>query len=663
MRSALAFLTLVLAAANAEDHRPPGGDLPPRQSLTTHLSVLPGGRFADPILWTRTVGPAPSAMAVGPYEHFVVTADGGPRPFTLSILEEEKVQYRYRHVRVPRRPGRGDRAPGGQWQSGYTGLAFTGRASLYASEGNSGRIRLLQLSKCRQKALVDLNTQGFEDSYSAALAYDSKRKLLYAIDEANDRLAIVDARLNRVISSVATGLLPFALGLSPDRQRVYVTNAGVRGAAGADDPRSNSVCAIDVRDAANPRVVACTAAGTPTGGRVIGGSSPSAVLAFGDRVYVANAHNDSLTVLDAASLRRIHDIPIRVPGLESLRGVTPVSLAHHPLSGWLFVAEAGINAVGVIDTRNDKLIGHIPIGQAPTGIAIRGDVAWVLASEHLGPNAGRRWRYNDIYHDVRFGLVCQFGINYEKHPAQERLSVYQPDDPAANEDPQENVAYPVPLTPMEHSVREVTPRVYYLNGFFQAEEPEPPPAEIRHLVLIVRENRSFDELLGDVSDAANSSVRGDANYARFGMRGLASPRRSEFAQRDVAVTPNLHAIAARWALSDNFYSDAKFDTDGHYWLAGVYPDAWTLASLAPSYAGQKDARPQSRAPGRRLFFQGATDPVPEQYPEAGTLWHHLARHEIPFLRFDEGASDQERATHFIDAIRSRFEKPALPCPG
>ena len=78
------------------------------------------------------------------------------------------------------------------------------------------------------------------------------------------------------------------------------------------------------------------------------------MLAAGNRVYVANAHNDSITVLEADDLRRITDIPIRVPGLDSLRGVTPVSLAYHAESHWLFVAEAGINAVGVIDTRRDR---------------------------------------------------------------------------------------------------------------------------------------------------------------------------------------------------------------------------------------------------------------------------------------------------------------------
>ena len=90
---------MLLAALKGADYRPPAGDQPPHDSPTSFFSVLPGGRFMEPVIRTRIVGPAPSVMAVGPYEHFVVTADGGPLPFSLSILEEDKVQYRYHSVR------------------------------------------------------------------------------------------------------------------------------------------------------------------------------------------------------------------------------------------------------------------------------------------------------------------------------------------------------------------------------------------------------------------------------------------------------------------------------------------------------------------------------------------------------------------------------------
>ena len=154
------------------------------------------------------------------------------------------------------------------------------------------------------------------------------------------------------------------------------------------------------------------------------------------------------------------------------------------------------------------------------------------------------------------------------------------------------------------------------------------PAALRHPVVILRENRTFDELLGDVGDAANSSVRADPDFARFGLHGLASTLRAKFAERDVAVTPNLHAIAATLGSGRQLFQRREVRY-GRPLLAlgqsirmpGRWP-RWRHRTLA-----ERSAAAVSR-PGRRLFFQGSTDPVPEQYPEPGTLWHHLQRQKF-----------------------------------
>src|SRR5205814_3183193 len=91
--------------------------------------------------------------------------------------------------------------------------------------------------------------------------------------------------------------------------------------------------------------------------------------------------------------------------------------------------------------------------------------------------------------------------------------------------------------------------------------PEEPPEAIRRVVLIVKENRTFDEVLGDVAQIGqvpDPSVRVQAvpQLARFGMHGLAAGRRTQFSIKDAAITPNQHAMAQRWAVSDNFYADA-----------------------------------------------------------------------------------------------------------
>ena len=636
-------LTAMAAAwlPSAADHRPPAGAAGPQYDLDENISVLPGGRLVKPVHIALATGPIPTAFAVSPSRRFIVAADGGPLPFTLTILQHDSdspASYRPVFSRVP--SGQQCSRPA-QWRTGFRGLVFADDSSLYASEGETGRIRLVSLPKLRQHASIDLNTNGYRGSYSTALAHDAKRRLLYALDEANNRLVIIDSIYNRIVASIRIGPLPFALAVSPDGGRVYVTHAGFDAAPGL----SNSVAAVDVQDAQAPRVLAFIPSGTPVGGDVVGGSSPSAVLAADDRVYVANAHNDSITVIDANQLRRIGEIPIRIPGLEWLRGVVPVALAYHPRSHWLFVVEAGINAVGVIDTSTKQVLGHMPTERMPTAISISGDIGHVLTYLHLNSNADRPYPRTDIYRDVRRGSICFFGINISSSWLAGRS--------------------------YEAALRSHTKSVYHWNGF----DPAPTaarrlPEAVRHVVLVVREGRSFDEVLGDLQDPA---VRGDPHYARFGLNGIASPKRERngFALKPVSVTPNLHRLATTWAVNDNFHSDAVFDHDGHYWLAGVYPDAWTWLSLSRQHA----------AGGASIVV------APHQYPEAGTLWHHLQRNGISFLNFGEGldpriaapeclwqntsrgypgrdvdVSNRQRAAIFIDEMEQRYKKTGNSLP-
>jgi hypothetical protein len=145
--------------------------------------------------------------------------------------------------------------------------------------------------------------------------------------------------------------------------------------------------------------------------------------------------------------------------------------------------------------------------------------------------------------------------------------------------------------------------------------------------------------------------------------------------------------------------------DGHHWLVGNYPDAWTESSLMAAYAGQKDFRFPTTAPGRLLFAGSDSSVHPEEIQEAGTLWHHLERNNISFRNFGEGFElagveegeglkpfgvryltnvpvpapllrnssreypgfnmnipDQFRASQFIKELEEQYAKPGKPLP-
>src|SRR5664280_1759352 len=117
------------------------------------------------------------------------------------------------------------------------------------------------------------------------------------------------------------------------------------------------------------------------------------------RVFVSHGDDDSITVIDGATNRVEAEIPIRIAGLEPLRGVRPAGMAYHERSGLLLVAEAGINAVGVIDVRERRVLGHIPVGWFPTRVAVDRDTVFVANVKGQGPNApfgGSQWRQGSL---------------------------------------------------------------------------------------------------------------------------------------------------------------------------------------------------------------------------------------------------------------------------
>jgi hypothetical protein len=115
--------------------------------------------------------------------------------------------------------------------------------------------------------------------------------------------------------------------------------------------------------------------------------------------------------------------------------------------------------------------------------------------------------------------------------------------------------------------------------------------------------------------------------ARFGHMGHAAGKGSRLSLQRVNVTPNHHALALRWSFSDNFYADSEVSVDGHHWLVGAYPDAWTETSFRASYADGRDFRFPTTAPGRLLRGRelfGASGGAARRAAPSGITWRAMA---------------------------------------
>jgi YVTN family beta-propeller protein len=647
-------LLLLVIPVFAADYSAPAGIRPALRRPSA--SILPGGRIISPLGNQYVTGPGPFGLAISASGRTLVSANSGPDRFSLTVLERDRGGvWSVRQLIAPKkRPveKEGDREKDDEaWHSVFMGLAFASEHAVYASEGNSGRVRLVDLATGGAKKTYDLNQDGFADSFTGDLAFDAGRGVVYVLDQANFRMAALDVRKQRVLSSVRLGRLPFAVALSPDKRKAYVTNIGMfeykpvpgvdrhdlretalpfpafgfpspeasdgvrrqtaRGPVdvpGLGDPNAqeaNSVAVIALDDPGALKVEAYIRTGVPFGAGIEGGSSPCGVVATADRVFVSNGHNDSITVIDAKTNSIVGQIEIRIPGLEKLRGVLPIGMAYDEGTGWLLVAEAGINAVGVIDTRQSKLIGHLPAAWFPSRVLLDGGTVYLTSmnGHGTGPNLER---VGFPTADTFLGTLRRGSISSFPLPDAAALAVH-------------------------------TEVVMEANGLEPRPEPAAAlPAGVKYVVLIVKESRTYDEVFGDIAHVSNGAVMGAPGIARFGRTGYAAGNRSRLSLQRVDVTPNHHALALGWSFSDNFYADSEVGVDGHHWLVGSYPDAWTETSFRASYADGKDFRFPTTAPGR-LNFAGSDSSVhPEEQPEGGTIWHHLARHGVPFRNYGEG---------------------------
>ncbi len=580
------FTAFMVCNVSAADFHPPAGE---RYVVTSRAgTILPGGRILRPLGTQLDTGPGPQGLAVG-RNGTIATADTGPERFGITIIEPPgKGVWRERHIwaRTP-----GSRAPENAdpgWLGVASGVAFDDSGkSVWVSEGDSGRIREIDENSGSTRKTINLNGPGWQPAISGELTADSTRHLVYAVDRANSRIAVIGLKAGRVESSVRVEHEPFSISLSPDGAQGYVTTA-------------DSVCMVDLRDAARPGVPECVPA-----------DSPRSIVATADHIFVSSEQSDSVLVISAQPFRVVAQIPLRIPSLEQFRGIRPAGMAFDPVTKWLLVAESGINAVGIIDTEKNTLIGHLPVGWMPTRVALVGDRVYVTNAlgRGTGPNLRRPLLELGEVPTLSHGSVSTF------------------------------------IMPDSSELTQHTGTVFSNNGFVPwMADPPKPPAAIRHVVLIVKGGRTFDEVLGDIASAGNSRVLSFARLARFGMHGLAIGGKNQFSVQDAPMTPNHHAIAEKWAFSDDFYADGPFDPESLSHHLEASHVTFRVFDDKDLVSDQEACRPLHCSPRR------TTPPVRVHPPEKRSTSGSTARRGAPICGVVDGRQRSGSWPHTRRAI-------------
>lgn len=302
------------------------------------------------------------------------------------------------------------------------------------------------------------------------------------------------------------------------------------------------------------------------------------------------------------------------PRLGNLRGIIPFGLALSPDQKRLYVAESGINAVGVIDVPTRRVLGHLLVGWFPAKLAVTADNQLIVSNAKgygSGPNGGRDFTPGPEGSNI--GKLMKGTVSILPIPTDAELPQYTQQVIANN--------FRIESASTAKKTANPIPR--------RAGEQASP---IKYWVFISKENRTYDEVLGQLSGA-----NGDPTIARFGENvNIASRSRNTPALTGVAVMPNHLALARQFAVADNFYVDADHSADGHRWLVGTYPNQWVETSTSASYGNNRSMRAKSRAPGNLALTGSSSAIYPEDYNEHGSIWEHFDRNRIAYFNFGLG---------------------------
>lgn len=411
-------------------------------------------------------------------------------------------------------------------------------------------------------------------------------------------------------------------------------------------PESNSVWVVDVSDPVSPRVAARIRTGLPVGDQSFGGSSPGGVVAGRKHIFVSNTSQDSITIIDARTSKLEQTVTLEPAApVAGLRGVLPFGLALGPDEKRLYVACAGINAVAVLDASKGRVLGYVPAGWFPARVAVSPDGGTIYVANAkgfgAGPNGGVNFHLGPegtYIGDITKGTVSIVhvpdgdALTSETGQVLRNNGFLPPGFKAADEYAQAFKAYDTAQK------KRCGSHNYFFYKAIADCAPPPPPASrlagIHHVIYIVKENRTFDQVFGDLTQVGTGKVESDPGLVDFGEDSPATNKDTGQSVEHARVTPNHHALARRFGIGDNYYVDSDVSVDGHHWLQGNYPNELLEASWPAAYGDKFAAIADPDAPGR-LEIGGAA-PRPETYPQAGSLWTHLARHHVTFRNYGEG---------------------------
>ena len=483
-------------------------------------------------------------------------------------------------------------------------------------------------------------TAGAQTTFPAGTALSPDGRFLYVACDGDNSVAVINTTLGQVVQHVAVGYFPYAVSVSQDGTKVLVSNWGVteykfNNPGYGPDGKLNSLPPIPNNEVygyfvpvtstsgSNPKTSSVSILSAPGGDGsqlsllgsvyqghtlddlyVIGDTHPSAtaIVRGGGRelLYVTKSNSDTIAIMDLQGNKIANvELPlIAAPSVttKAAHGTYPNALAVSPDNTRVYMAEAGINSVAVLDTHNPAqpvLIGRIPTDWYPTGLVLSadGNSLYVLNAKGVG---------EDINPNTNTSQGTPPPTGVISTPITDSNYIF-------------GSLQKIDVPTLHLDVTTVAHNNYTVMSGIPDTSVVPiggtPSTKIKHVVFILQENKTFDSKLGNLG----------GHFGVFASLTYNNADGSPYWNGQyTGVTLNYQALAQNFAAAVNYYSDSEESDAGHQFAASGTATDYTEKTLLVKT-------------GRGLLVNKNFEP--EDYPESGYIFNNAARNGVSFKEY------------------------------
>ena len=558
MKKIIIYFVILVSSASAQTH----------VQIQNKKVLLPNGWSLTPAGRSFSLGDLPLNIAVSSSKKYMAVTNNGQSTQTLQLIDVKKEKI-LDNIEIAK---------------SWMGLKFSADEKyLYASGGNDNRI--LKYSITNNKLILNdsikLGKKWPEKISPAGIEIDDKKNLLYVVTKDNNSLYVINLLNKEIIHQSKLNAEAYTCLLSADKKELYITCWGCDKLLVFDTEKLKIKKEITVGD--NPNDMC---------------------LSKNGYLFVANANDNSVSVIDIKKKQVIETLTSSLYP-DAPPGSTTNGVALSEDEKTLYIANADNNCLAVFDVSTPGFSsskGFIPTGWYPTCVKVIDRKIFVTNGKGFssmanpyGPNPTIKkqkvnYQGGDKTRPVKeqyIGGLFKGTMSIIDLPSVKQLGIYS------------------------MQVYQNTPYTKEKELLSTGEEGNPipkrigDPSPIKYVFYIIKENRTYDQVLGDIKEG-----NGDSSLVLFGEK----------------ITPNQHKLAKEFVLLDNFYVDAEVSADGHNWSMGAYATDYLEKNWVTSYGGR----------GGTYDAEGTREIANNK---GGFIWDHCKKTGVSYRTYGEFADD------------------------